>query len=53
VHADDGGTGPGGSHSDLLYAKMAANNPPDAAQQTNLNQFLSGNGHITDYYASK
>jgi hypothetical protein len=53
VHADDGGTGPGGSHSDLLYAKMAAGNPPDASQQASLNRFLGDNGHVTDYYATK
>ena len=53
VHADDGGGGLVGSHNDLLYAKMAAGNPPDASQQASLNQFFGDNGQVTDYYATK
>jgi len=37
----------------VLYAKMAAGNPPDAAQQASINQFLGGDGKVTDYYATK
>ena len=53
IHADDGGTGPFSSHSDLLYAKMAGGNPPDASLQANLNQFFGNNGQAIDYYATK
>jgi len=53
IHADDRGGGAAGSHNDVLYATMAAGNPPDAAQQASISQFLGGDGKVLDYYATK